>query len=123
MYPPTVLLASGQYASYWNPVLFKLGLNHEMYSWVVHFVNYFISISERDVGTERQEAQGGGKVKVFFCKYLYLVFIIFFCKYLYIVFIIIIKCNVSFSSHSSSSHYSMQGFIFILFHFFFLFFL
>ena len=33
--------------------------------------------------------------------------------------IIIIKCKVSFSSHSSSSHYSMQGFIFISFHFFF----
>ena len=28
--------------------------------------------------------------------------------------IIIIKCKVSFSSHSSSSHYSMQGFIFII---------
>ena len=34
-------------------LLFKLGLNHEMYSWVVHFLNYFISISERDVETER----------------------------------------------------------------------
>ena len=30
--------------------------------------------------------------------------------------IIIIKCKVSFSSHSSSSHYSMQGFVFISFH-------
>ena len=29
--PPTVLLASGQYASYCNAVLFKLGLNCEMY--------------------------------------------------------------------------------------------
>ena len=28
--------------------------------------------------------------------------------------IIIIKCKVSFSSHSSSSHYSMQGFVFII---------
>ena len=117
--PPTALLASGWYASYCNAVLFKLGLNHEMYSWVVHFLNYFISISERDVGTERQEAERVGKLKFFFCKYLYIVFIIFvFCKYLYIVFIIIIKCKVLFSSHSSSSHYSMQGFIFIPFHFF-----
>ena len=30
--------------------------------------------------------------------------------------IIIIKCKVSFSSDSSSSHYSMQGFVFISFH-------
>ena len=66
--PLTVLLASGQYASYCNAVLFKLGLNHEMYSWVVHFLNYFISISERDIGTEIQEREEGGKVqvKVFF---------------------------------------------------------
>ena len=28
--------------------------------------------------------------------------------------IIIIQCKVSFSSHSSSSHYSMQGFVFII---------
>ena len=36
-----------------------------MYSWVVHFLSYFISISERDIGTERQEAGGVGKLKVF----------------------------------------------------------
>ena len=30
--------------------------------------------------------------------------------------IIIIKCKVLFSSHSSSSHYSMQGFVFISFY-------
>ena len=52
-HPPTILLASGWYASYCNAVLFKIGLNCEMYSWVVHFLNYFISISERDVGTQR----------------------------------------------------------------------
>ena len=33
--------------------------------------------------------------------------------------IIIIKCNASFSCHSSSSHYSTQGFILISFHFIF----
>ena len=33
--------------------------------------------------------------------------------------IIIIKCKASFLCHSSSSHYSMQGFILILFHFIF----
>ena len=52
---PTVLLASGQYTSYCNAVLFKLGLNHEMYSWVVHFLNYFM-----------QEVEEGGKVQVKF---------------------------------------------------------
>ena len=34
-----------------------------MYSWVVHFLNYFISISERDVEPEKG---GGIAVKVFF---------------------------------------------------------
>ena len=34
------------------------------------------------------------------------------------LFMSIIKCKVSFSSHSSSSHYSMQGFVFISFHLF-----
>ena len=33
--------------------------------------------------------------------------------------IIIIKCKASFSCHSSSSHYSTQGFVLILFHFIF----
>ena len=55
---PTISFASGWYASYCNAVLFKLGLNHEMYSWVIHFLNYFISISERDVGTEMQGGEG-----------------------------------------------------------------
>ena len=55
---PTVLLASGQYTSYCNAVLFKLGLNHKMYSWVVQFLNYFISISERDVETGKPEVEG-----------------------------------------------------------------
>ena len=50
-----------------------------MYSWVVDFLNYFISISERDIGIERREVAGDGIVKkFFFCKYLYIVFIIFF---------------------------------------------
>ena len=50
--------------SYCNVVLFKLGLNCEMYSWVVHFLNYFISISER---CRNREVTGGGvgKLKVF----------------------------------------------------------
>ena len=51
---PTVWLAIGRYASCWNAILFKLGLNCKMYSWVVHFVNYFVSkYSENDIRTER----------------------------------------------------------------------
>ena len=93
---PTVWLASGWYASYWNAVLFKLGLNCEMYSWVVHFLNYFVSISERDVGTERQQVEGVGNLKVFLNLF---IFVNSFCTVF--LTIIIIKCKVSFSSHSS----------------------
>ena len=48
---------------------------------------------------------------------------IFFWKidFLFVQFftIIIIKCKASFSCHSSSSHYSTEGFILILLHFIF----
>ena len=30
-----------------------------MYSWVVHFLNYFVSISERDIEPEKAEGEGG----------------------------------------------------------------
>ena len=66
--PPTVLLASGQYTSYCNAVLFKLGLNHKMYSWVVQFLNYFISILERDIETGKPEVKVGIVVFIFLCK-------------------------------------------------------
>ena len=56
--PPTIFLSSGWYTSYCNAVLFKLGLNHEMYSWVVQFLNYFISISERDIIPESHRQRG-----------------------------------------------------------------
>ena len=55
-------------------------------------------------------------------------FLIFFCKYIWLLFflqcftIIIIKCKASFSCHSSSSHYSTQGFVLISFSFNFFFF-
>ena len=42
--------------------------------------------------------------------------IVFFCT---VFTIIIIKCKASFSCHSSSSHYSTQGFVLISFHFIF----
>ena len=71
-HPPTVLLASGQYASYCNAVLFKLGLNHEMYSWVVQFLYSFISISERDIERGKPEAEEGKTVvKVFIYLFFY----------------------------------------------------
>ena len=57
--PPHCIVGKWWYASYCNAVLFQLGLNHEMYSWVVQFLNYFISISERDVETGKPEAEGG----------------------------------------------------------------
>ena len=53
------------------------------------------------------------------------IFLFIFCKKICLVFfvqcltIIIIKCKASFSCHSSSSHYSAQGFVLILFHFIF----
>ena len=43
-------------------------------------------------------------------------FVVFFVQ---CFIIIIIKCKASFSCHSSSSHYSTQGFVLILFHFIF----
>ena len=79
-----------------------------MYSWVVHFLSYFISIF-RERRRER-ESRGDSSNWTFLFFYFFNV-----NSFLCTVFtIIIIKCKVSFSSHSSSSHYSMQGFIFII---------
>ena len=82
-----------------------------MYSWVVHFLSYFISIFRE----QRRERESGGEGGIVVAELFY--FFIFFNvnSFLCTVFpIIIIQCKVSFSSHSSSSHYSMQGFIFII---------
>ena len=71
---PTILLASGWYVSYCNAVLFKLGLNREMYSWVVQYLNYFISISEKDIERGKPEVEEGEiVVKVF-------IYLFFLCK-------------------------------------------
>ena len=43
----------------------KSVLNRIMYSWVVHFLNYFISISERDMEPEKGEGRGTA-VLIFF---------------------------------------------------------
>ena len=77
--PPTMLLASGQYTFYCNTVLFKLGQNHEMYSWVVQFLNYFISISERDIerGSQRQRGDSKDFIYLFF-------FVNNFCKWFFV---------------------------------------
>ena len=67
--------------------------------------------------TKTKRKQRGGVIVVIVVK----LFIYFFSvnSFLYSFFtIIIIKCKVLFSSHSSSSHYSMQGFVFISFHIF-----
>ena len=116
-HPPTVLLASGWYASYCNAVLFKLGLNCEMYSWVAQFLNYFISISERH---RDREARGGGGIVVKVFVYLFF-YVNNFCKQFFVNSFLysflsssllnarfhfhlihphlIIQCKASFSSH------------------------
>ena len=45
---------------YCNAIFVKIRsvLNHVMYSWVVHFLNYFISISERDIEPEKAGEEG-----------------------------------------------------------------
>ena len=71
-----------------------------------------ISISGKSTWTEREEGGRDGKT----CFY----FLIFFVnKFVQCFTIIIIKCKALFSCHSSSSHYSTQGFVLILFHFIF----
>ena len=50
--------------------------------------------------------------------FIFLIFCVnrFFCLFVQFFTIIIITCKASFSCHSSSSHYSTQGFVLILFH-------
>ena len=61
--PPTVLLASGWYASFWNTVLFKLGLNCETMgsSWVFMGSSFselfYFYLRER---CRKREMKGGG---------------------------------------------------------------
>ena len=64
------------------------------------------------------DRQDGKKIEVF----IFLFFFVnrFVCCFFCTVFtIIIIKCKASFSCHSSSYHYSTQGFVLISFHFIF----
>ena len=73
----------------------------------------FWFISGKSTWIEWDEGWQDGKKTSFY-------FFIFFVNRLYSFFtIIIIKCKASFSCHSSSSHYSTQGFVLISFHFIF----
>ena len=64
------------------------------------------------------ELEGGKKNEVFIFLFLFVNSFVC-CCFVQCFTIIIIKCKASFSCHSSSSHYSTQGFILILFHFIF----
>ena len=79
------------------------------------FSELFYFYFQKETKTKRKQEEGG--IVVIAVK----LFIYFFYvnSFLYSLFtIIMIKCKVSFSSHSSSSHYSMEGFVFISFHIF-----
>ena len=82
-------------------------------SWKISLNCLLISISRNSTWTELGEGRWDGKTSLYF----------FFVKRFQVCFvqcftIIIIECKVSFSCHSSSSHYSTQGFVLISFHFF-----
>ena len=80
-----------------------------------------ISISGNSTWIELEGGwQDGKKNEVFI--FLFLFVNSFVCLFFVQCFtIIIIKCKASFSCHSSSSHYSTQGFVLISFHFIFFF--
>ena len=84
-------------------------------SWKISFNFLLISISGNGTWTELEGGRQDGKTSFYF--------FIFFVKRFQVCFvqcftIIIIKCKASFS-FSSSSHYSIQGFVLISFHFIF----
>ena len=103
----------------WNGVSACYELNQSthfrVHSWLVVEklpLIFFWFPFQGTVHGQSEEAVGGvGRlafIYLFFCKYIFL-FVQFFT-------IIIIKCKASFSCHSSSSHYSTQGFVLISFH-------
>ena len=91
--------------------------NFRMHSWSV--VEKFplncllISISGNSTWTDLEEGWRDGKTSFYFSIF----FVNRFVCFVQCFTIIIIKCKASFSCHSSSSHYSTQGFILISFHF------
>ena len=87
-------------------------------SWKISLNCLLISISGNGTWTELEEVRQDGKTSFYF--------FIFFVNRFQVCFVqsfttIIIKCKASFSCHSSSSHYSTQGFVLISFHFIFYF--
>ena len=78
-----------------------------------------ISISGNGTWKELEGGRWDGKkIEVFIFLFCFVNrFILFFFVQSFTI--IIIKCKASFSCHLSSSHYSTQGFIHILFHFIF----
>ena len=97
-----------------------------MYSWVVHFLSYFISIFRERRRERESRGEGGIVVIELFYFFIFLMLIVSVYSFLPSSLLnarfrfhlihphLIIQCKVSFSSHSSSSHYSMQGFVFII---------
>ena len=79
-----------------------------MYSCVVHFIILFLFSESKE---EKEKAGQGGIVVDLFLKFL-------LCKVFFYSFLpsSLLNARFRFSSHSSSSHYSMQGFFFISFH-------
>ena len=90
--------------------------NFRMCSWSVvekTSLNFLlISISGNGTWTELEGGRQDGKTGF----YLFIFFINRFLCFVQFFTIIIIKYKASFSCHSSSSHYSIQGFVLILFH-------
>ena len=85
-------------------------------SWKISLNCLLISISRNGTWTELEEGRWDGKTSFYY--------FIFFVNWFQVCFvqcftIIIIKFKLSFSCHSSSSHYSTQGFVLISFHFIF----
>ena len=84
-------------------------------SWKISLNCLLISISGNDTWTDLEEGWWNGKTSFYFLFF----FVNRFVCFVQCFTIIIIKCKASFSCHSSSSHYSTQGFVLISFHFIF----
>ena len=96
--------------------------NLRMWSWSVENFSLnclLISISGNVTWTRSEEGRRNGKKTEVFIVLFFFVNRFDCCFFLQCFTIIIIKSKALFSCHSSSSHYSAQGFILISFHFIF----
>ena len=84
-----------------------------------NYSNFFISISANVTLTRSKEDRRDGKKIEVFIYFIFFVNRFDCCFFVQCFTIILIKCKASFPCHSSSSHYSTQGFILISFHFIF----